>query len=336
MTHRISSLIILALVLATLWPAAGFATSLKIATIAPDGSFWMKEVQKGADEIAERTEGRVKLRVYPGGTMGNDQTVLRKMRIGQLHGGMMTLSSLSSVAPNMQVYGLPLVFRSYDEVDYVRQRMDQLLMKSLEDNGYISFGVIEGGFAYIMSNKPATNLDDVRGQKAWVPEGDVVGEAILQAAGISPVPLPVSDVLTGLQTGLIDTVAGPPVGAVALQWFTRTKYFTDMPILYSYGSIVFSQRAFLKLSEADRAIVREVMSRVSATLDEQTRRDNQNAREALAKQGLEFVTLTDEEKRRWQEVADTATESLDKRGAVPSKSLAELRRHLEEFRASDE
>ena len=117
------------------------------------------------------------------------------------------------------------------------------------------------------------------------------GKAILDAAGISPVPLPLSDVLTGLQTGLIDTVAGPPVAAVALQWFTRTKFFTDLPIVYSYGGIVVSKKAFAQLSEADRKIVRDVMTRVSALLDKQTRKDNLSAREALAKQGLQFVNL---------------------------------------------
>ena len=325
--------LVLSLALAAMiLPSIGQAAQLKIATVAPDGSFWMNEVKKGAAEIEEKTEGRVKIRCYPGGTMGNDQAVLRKMRIGQLHGGMIVASSLASVTPGIQVYGLPLVFRSYDEVDDVRAKVDGRLINDLADKGYVSFGLIEGGFAYIMSNKPTTGIASLKGRKAWIPEGDNVAEAILQASGLSAVPLPVSDVLTGLQTGLVDTVAGPPVGAVALQWFTRTKYLTDMPILYSYGLIVVSEKAFSKLAEADQKVVREVMGSVTLTLDQRTRTDNEQARHALAKQGIEFVTISPEEHEKWRQVAADATAKLDETGAIPTELLAEVRGYLASFR----
>ena len=201
-------------------PAAA-ATTLKIATLAPDGSYWMTALRESAAEISKRTDGRVEMRFYPGGTMGDDQAVLRKMRIGQLHGGGMLSGTLAARVPDLEVYGLPLLFRSYDEVDHVRGAFDARLLAELESNGLVAFGFIETGFAYLMSVDPVDSLDDLRGRKAWFPEGDAVGQAILEAAGLSPVPLPLSDVLTGLQTGLIETVAGPPVGAVALQWFTK-------------------------------------------------------------------------------------------------------------------
>jgi TRAP-type C4-dicarboxylate transport system substrate-binding protein len=308
------------------------AAQLKIATLAPDGSFWMTEMRQGAKDIEEATDGRVKIRVYPGGTMGNDQAVLRKMRIGQLHGGMMTGQSLAEVTSDLQLYGLPFLFKSYDEVDAVREQMDATLIQKLETKGYISFGLLEGGFAYIMSNKPATNLAEFKGQKAWLPEGDIIAGAIYDAAGLSPVPLPLSDVLIGLQTGLIDTVAGPQVAAVALQWFTRTKYLTDLPILYTYGSIVVSRKAFDKLDPADRKTVREILGRVSSRLDERTRSDNEQARKALAKQGIEFLTVDAAKLEQWHRVGVEATDSLRKQGAVPSNLVEELLRHLEAFR----
>lgn len=308
------------------------ATQLKIATLAPEGSFWMTEMRQGAKDIEEATGGRVKLRIYPGGTMGADQTVLRKMRIGQLHGGMMTGQSLATVTSDLQLYGLPFLFKSYDEVDAVRERMDATLIQKLDAKGYISFGLLEGGFAYIMSKKPATDLADFKGQKAWSPEGDIIAGAIYDAAGLSPVPLPLSDVLIGLQTGLIDTVAGPPVAAVALQWFTRTKYLTDLPILYTFGSIVVSRKAFDKIDAADRKIVREILGRVSSRLDDRTRSDNEQAREALAKQGIEFITVDAAKLEQWHRVGVEATNSLRKRGEVPSNLVEELLRHLDAFR----
>ncbi|MCK5378444.1 MAG: TRAP transporter substrate-binding protein DctP, partial [Acidobacteria bacterium] len=116
--------------------ATADAAQLKIATLAPDGSFWMTEMRQGAEDIEKATDGRVKLRIYPGGTMGNDQAVLRKMRIGQLHGGMMTGQSLAEVTSDLQLYGLPFLFKSYDEVDAVREQMDATLVQKLEAKGY--------------------------------------------------------------------------------------------------------------------------------------------------------------------------------------------------------
>lgn len=325
-------LFLAAVLIACVWAGSADATQLKIATLAPDGSFWMTEVKNGADEIEKATEGRVKIRVYPGGTMGNDQAVLRKMRIGQLHGGMMTGQSLAAVTSDLQLYGLPFLFRSYDEVDTVRSQMDATLIESLEAKGYISFGLIEGGFAYIMSQKPAKTLADFKGQKAWLPEGDLIAAAIYDAANLSPVPLPLSDVLTGLQTGLIETIAGPPVAAVALQWFTRTKFLTDFPILYTYGSIVVSQKAFNKINATDQEAVREILGRVSSRLDKRTRSDNAQAREALVKQGLEFVTVDIATHAEWEKVAIQATASLQERGEVPSNLVQEATHLLEPLR----
>ena len=275
------------------------ALKLKLATLAPDGSEWMNQVRQGGDEIKKRTEGRVSLRIYPGGTMGNDQAMLRKIRIGQLHGAMVVSSALSAIDKDQQLYGLPLVFHSYEEVDHVRAKFDEVVCSTLEAKGLVPFGIIEGGFAYILSVNPTTSLADLKGRKAWVPANDKIAQATLEAAGLSPVPLPLSDVLTGLQTKLIDTVAGPPVGAVALQWFTKATYFTDWPILYSYGSIVMGTKALNRLSETDREIVREVLTRISEQLNKRSRNDNIEARKALAKQGVQFVSMSEDGISQW-------------------------------------
>jgi len=311
-------------------PVSG--AQLKIATVAPDGSFWMKEMHKAADEIEGITGGRVKLRLYPGGTMGNDQAVLRKMRIGQLQGGMVTGQTLAEITKDLQAYGLPFLFRSYEEVDAVRKEIDPRLLEALQSRGYISFGLIEGGFVYILSNNPARSIEEFKGKKAWAPEGDKIAEAIYKAGGISPVSLPLSDVLTGLQTGLIDTVAGPPVAAVALQWFTRSKYLTDLPILYSYGSIIVSSRAFAKLSPEDRKSVQNILSKTSERLNERTRSDNLEARKALQKQGIKFVSVDSEALSQWRKIAVDATKRLKKDGEVPSRLLDEIEKILVDFR----
>src|SRR5512139_2770804 len=142
----VARFILLFVSLAVFMPAQ--AVVFKIATIAPDGTHWMEEMRKGADEIEKQTQGRVQFRFYPGGVMGDDNTVLRKIRIGQLQGGAITGGGLSEIYPDTQIYSIPFTFSSYAEVDYVRKRVDPLLIAGLKEKGFISFGISEGGFAY--------------------------------------------------------------------------------------------------------------------------------------------------------------------------------------------
>jgi TRAP-type C4-dicarboxylate transport system substrate-binding protein len=331
---KLIRLAIAPLVIAALLPADAAATQLKVATIAPEGSFWMQEARKGAAEIAERTSGRVELRFYPGGTMGDEQAVLRKMRIGQLHGGVILSGSLAASAPDLEIYNLPLLFRSYAEVDHIREEFDPILLEQVEQAGYVSFGLIEGGFAYLMSTFPATSLDDLKGRKAWLPEGDVIAQAILEESGLAAVPLPLSDVLTGLQTGLIDTIAGPPVGAVALQWFTKAQYLAEIPVMYTYGTIVLSQRAMSRLSDADAAVVREVMAKVTRALDRRTRTDNREALEALEAQGVRITAVSERMQVEWEDVAERSRSKLVDRMDIDAKLLDAIERELSTLRSA--
>jgi len=328
---RILISILFALLIAPTTGAQG--VRLKVATMAPDGTLWMKEMTKAAAEIKERTDGRVSFRFYPGGTMGTDSAVLRKIRIGQLHGGVILAGSLADIDPDFEIYSLPLLFRSYGEVDYVREKMDQVLIDGLAEKGYVAFGLTETGFTYLLSAKPTRTFEDLKGRKTWMMQDDPVSLAIVEAAGLSPVPLPISDVLTGLQTGLIDTVAAPPVGAVALQWFTKAKYLTDLPITYVSGTMILSSKAFNRISVEDREIVREVLVRANRTLDETSRSDNEEARKALAGQGVEFVNPTDDTYGKWEEIAAAATKKLIAQRNYDPASIAMIERLVESYRA---
>jgi len=328
---RIFLTFLIALVIA---PTVGAqSVRLKIATMAPDGTIWMKGLQKAAEEVKERTDGRVSFRFYPGGTMGTDSAVLRKIRIGQLHGGVVLAGSLADVDPDMEIYSLPLLFRSEGEVDFVRERMDRVLIDGLEAKGFVSFGLTETGFTYFMSSKPTRTFEDLKGRKAWMMQDDPVSLAIVEAAGLSPVPLPISDVLTGLQTGLIDSVAAPAVGAIALQWFTKAKYLTDLPITYVCGTTVVSAKAFKRMSAEDQAIVREVLDRANRELDATSRSDNAEAREALARQGVEFVDPTDETRAKWDEIAATATKKLVAQRDYNPATMAMIEDLVEDYRS---
>jgi len=243
------------------------AKTIKIASLSPDGTFWMKHMRAGAKEIKEKTQGRVKFKFYPGGVMGNDDNVLRKIRIGQLQGGAITIGSLSQSTPDTTIYGLPYLFSSLDDAAEIRKTTDPMLSKIIEKNGFVNFGFAQGGFSYLMSKEPIRSLDDLRQRKSWIPEKSDVGLSVFRYVGVSPVPLPMSDVLTGLQTGLIDTVVTSPIGALALQWHTHIQYVTDQPLNYLAAMLIIDKKAFYKLSKVDQEIVREVMEKVYKKID---------------------------------------------------------------------
>ena len=317
--------------LLTLSGAAG-AAPLKIATAAPEGTAWMREMRRAATEIDQRTAGRVHFTFYPGGVMGNEKSLLRKIRAGQLQGAAVTGSGLADIYRDIWVYGLPFTLRSYAEVDYVRGKMDGAMKDGLEKGGFVSFGLIDNGFAYLMSSHPVTRPEDLRGHKVWSPEGDPISQAAFTAFGVSPVVLPLTDVLTGLQTGLVDTVASSPVGAIALQWHTRVTNLADLPLAYLLGSLVIDLKAFDRLSGADQQVVREVLEAASAKLDRRNRQDSEAALRTLKQQGIQFTTASAEAQRRWELTVGAAMDKLAAQGVFSAEMLKTLRRHLEAYR----
>jgi TRAP-type C4-dicarboxylate transport system substrate-binding protein len=291
-------------------PATVSAKTIKIATISPEGTYWMKQMRAGAAEIKKKTEGRVKFKFYPGGVMGNDDSVLRKMHIGQLHGGAITIGSLSQSTPDTSIYGLPFLFSSIEDAEQIRKTSDPMLNKKMEESGYICLGIAQGGFTYLMSKQQINSLEDLKNQKSWVPEKSDVGLSVYSYIGVTPISLPLSDVLTGLQTGLINTIITSPIGALALQWHTHVEYVVDLPLNYLAAMMVIDKKVFDSLSEDDQAIVREVMGKVYKRIDEQNKVDNVAARQALINQGVKFVKLSDKEKEEWDKLGISVTNEM--------------------------
>lgn len=308
-------------------------TVLKIATLSPDGSAWMQEMRASADKIDQRTQGRVKFKFYPGGVMGDDAAVLRKMRVGQLQGGAVTAGALENVYPDSQIYNLPLAFKSFDEVDHVRKQMDKVLVAGYEKKGFITFGLAEGGFAYPMTKgNPIEKPGDLSSHKVWAPPDDKMSEHAFVAFNITPISLSLGDVLSGLQTNMIDTIAAPPVAALVMQWHTQVKSVTQVPISYIYALMVIDQKAFSKISPADQAIVREEMGKSFATMDQLNRKDNIKAFEALTKQGITVVKPSAENLNAWYELADKTQKKLVAEGVTSNAIYEQMEKLLIEYR----
>ncbi len=331
---KISTTIIKLTLLLFVFSPAAAAKTLKIATLAPAGTSWMKQMKEGARIINERTEGRVKIKFYPGGVMGNDQSVHRKIKIGQLHGGAFTPGGLAQIDNSIQSLGIPLMFDTLAEVDYVRARMDSVLKKQMESSGFVILGISEGGFVRILSKQPMQDLESIRDSKVWIPEGDRISEIFFRQAGISPISLPIADVFTGLQTGLIETVAVNPTSAISFQWHTSTSYMTEIPLAYLVGILAVQKKAFSRLSAADQAIVKEEMARIFERMDERNREDNLAAEIALQNQGITFVRPNPGETERWKSITESSIDELVASGVVSRDIVGQVKSHLQSFRDS--
>jgi len=305
--------------------------TLKLATLAPKGSAWMRVFSKGNRELVSRTGGMVRMRAYPGGVMGDDEAVLRKMRIGQIQiAGLMGMS-LGKINKEFHVLGAPFLFRNHEEVDHVLPEITDRLEKALGDKGYVLLGWSEIGFVYMMSKKPISSLEAVRKAKVWMPEGNPMSQAVFQKAGVSTVPLAVSDVLLALQTGLVDVIYAPPVGAIGLQWFTKVKYITRVPLCYSMGAVVMTRKAFESIPQDHRKILKEIFRKNLTPINAQTREDNEEALRLLAREGIQNVELRPQELERFQRIAQETMEEIA--GKVFSKAiLQKVDRLLAEFR----
>jgi TRAP-type C4-dicarboxylate transport system substrate-binding protein len=312
-------------------PALGVV--LKIATLSPEGSEWMQKMREGAKEIALKTDNRVKFKFYPGGIMGSEKAVLRKIRVGQLHGGAITAGSLAHIYPELRLYFLPMIFKSFEEVDYVRKQMDPLLISGLEQIGFVTFGLAEGGFAYVMSRAPVRNTDDLRNQKVWMPDSDITILEVMEAFDIKPISLPIADVRTSLQTGLIDAVTVSPIGAIVLQWHTRLKYLTDMPLAYVYGMLAVDRKVFEQITPDDQKIVRDIMGGVFRGIDQKNRKDNVEALKVLRKHGIQFVKPDSVTENQWHEVASAVSQRLIQAGKVSRNMVNTLHNHLRNHRS---
>lgn len=331
MRFQLASRIVVALMALLVIPA-GYAQTLKIATIAPEGSSWMNDMRAGAKAIEENTEGRVKFKFYGGGVQGNDKQVQRKMRTGQLHGGAFTSGAMNKFQKDGDLFSMPLVFNSIDEVRYVRKQMDPEIRRRLEDAGYVNFGFAGAGFAYMMSNQPLVTLNDLKGQKVWIPEGDPIGFAALRALGVAPVIMPVTDVMTGLQTDLLDSVTVPPVGALVFQWHTRLKYITELPIAYVYASLLIDRRAFSKISAADQQVVREVMEGTYRKFDQNGVRENSEALQALLDNGLQMVTPDTAQLNEWRSIVNASHRQMASDGTFDMALLDQMQGLIKAYR----
>ena len=309
---------------------------IKIATLAPQNSEWAEKFQKGSIEIQERTENRVKLKFYWGGAQGNAKKILQKIKIRQLHGGTFSPTDFQELYPDLNIYGLPFLFKDFDEVDYVRDRVDNQLEQGFKNLGFNTYGFAGGGFAYILSNEPIREYEDLKNKKIWLPQGDLISYEAMRSLNLLPVPLPMTDVLTGLQTGLIDIVAIPPVVALALQWHTKISYITRVPVLYAMGFLAIDSKMINRINTDDRKVLNEVISRIYSEVDSNSQQDSENAYEALSKIGIQEIQFDGDEYQKLTDLLEEPTKKMANDGFYSLELFNEIKMYIDDFRKSSE
>ena len=309
---------------------------IKIATLAPQNSEWAEKFQKGSIEIQERTENRVKLKFYWGGAQGNAKKILQKIKIRQLHGGTFSPTDFQEVYPDLNIYGLPFLFKDFDEVDYVRDRVDDQLEQGFKNLGFNTYGFAGGGFAYILSNEPIREYEDLKNKKIWLPQGDLISYEAMRSLNLLPVPLPMTDVLTGLQTGLIDIVAIPPVVALALQWHTKISYITRVPVLYAMGFLAIDSKIINRINTDDKKVLNEVINRIYSEVDSNSQQDSENAYEALSKIGIQEIHFDGDEYQKLTDLLEEPTKKMANDGFYSLELFNEIKMYIDDFRKSPE
>lgn len=295
-------------------------TVIKLGTIAPKGTGLEKNLSAAAKEVAEKTQGRVKIKIYAGGTFGDEPDMVRKIRIGQLHSAAFTGMGLGMIESEVRVLELPFLFDNQAEIDSTYKAMKPYFDQKFDAKGFKLLAWAEVGYVQIFSrDTPIKSKQDLQGKKMWMWEGDPLAQAMYETLGVVPVPLAITDVLTSLQTGVIDGAYSTPLGAIAFQWHTKAKYMSKINLTNATGAIVVSKKAWAKLSPQDQGIIEKIFQDRSSKLTAQSRDDNEKSLQSLKALNINVVELDPQAKAELESISKDVQQKLV--GKLYPKSL---------------
>ena len=283
------ALVLALLLLALPAPARAEVQTIKMATLAPDGSSWMNVFGKWKAAIEKRTGGQVKVKFYAGGVAGEERDVIRKMRLGQMNAAAITAVGLGLIQPDVRALEIPFLFKNEGELDRVRAALDADFRKKFEEQGFVLLSWGDVGPVRLYSNIPLKDKADLQKVKMWVWNDDPLLAKLFQRLGMNAVALGVTDVLPSLSTGVINGCNGSPLAAVALQWHQKVKYATSLELSQAVGAAVLTKKQWDAFTPEQRKIIDEETRTLSVDLIKQIRADNVNALAKMRSQGIEVV-----------------------------------------------
>jgi len=308
-------------------------TVIRLATLVPDGSVWDQSLKQAGAEWSRDTGGRVSLRVYPGGVAGSEEDVIRKMRIGQLQAAAVTVAGLAQIDPAFKAFTIPMFFDSYPELRAVLDKMTPILKQRLEEKGFVLLNWGHGGWVHVFSKQPVSTVADLKKLKLWVGVGDDRVSQLWKKNGFQPVALSTTDILSGLQSGMIDAIYITPLAALSLQWFRTTPYMSEIGLAPLVGGTIITKAAWSKLSPADQQAIGASCHRVETTLEAQVPKQDSSSVAEMEKRGLKVAPVTAAQATEWRQTAETFAQQM--RGEIVPADVMDLaRRERDAWRAA--
>jgi TRAP-type C4-dicarboxylate transport system substrate-binding protein len=285
--------------------------TIKFATVAPEGSTWMNSMKELEKTIREKTQGQIAFRVYAGGVAGDELDALRKIRIGQLQSAAFSGVGFGQILPSVRVLDLPFLFRNDKEIDLVHKEMEGFFAEQFRQKDFELLSWAEVGNVHLFSQEPIRKVSDLAKLKVWTWSGDPIAKETFSVMGTNPIPLAITDVTTALNTGMIDTVYAPPLGAIALQWNLYVKYMTSLPLAHSTGAVLISKNFAQKIPAEHFRIIKDEFHRSMERLTIELRKQTEESVVLLEKGGIKILPMPqDADLKEFYRVHDQVAQAL--------------------------
>lgn len=330
-TMPLRATLALPLLLLATRPAAGEPVVVKMATIAPEGSQYHQILREMAETWKSASGGAVEVRLYPGSVAGDDVDVIRKMRLGTLNAALLTSTGVAAVDKSVYALQIPMLYGSYEEVDYVLEKMAPNLEAALEAKGFVVLNWVDAGWVRFFTKTPVARPDELKPLKLFAWAGDPEALEIWKGSGFNPVPLPSTEISTALQTGLVSALPTTPQAAVLLQWYTHARNMTDVKWALLLGATLVNKATWEKIPAASRPALRAAAREAGLRLRAQTRTADHRDVQAMQKRGLNVVAVDAKGEALWRATAESAYARI--RGKIiPAEAFDEAKRHVADFR----
>ncbi len=284
--------------------------TIKFATIAPEGTSWMNTMKEYDAAVRKESGGRLGFKIYAGGVQGDEKSILRKIRVGQLQSGGFTGVGMGEIAPKVRILDSPFLVQNEEEIDMLYKEFSKEFEQAFEEGNYVLLGWAEVGFVHVFTSSPIRKSQDLRGLKMWTWEGDPIAETAFRTLGINPIPLSVIDVMTSLQTGLIDAFYTTPYASIALQWYVRVKYMVDVPLADAAGAVLISKKYYDQLPNDLQEILLRNGRLYISKLTQLSRKENEEAIVELKKKGIAILTANEKDLLEYIDVGARARRAL--------------------------
>jgi TRAP-type C4-dicarboxylate transport system substrate-binding protein len=299
--------------------ATADAQAIKLATVVPEGSVWDKNLKQMGEEWKQATGGRVTVTVFGGGSQGDEPTVLRKMRLDALQAAAFTAVGLGSIDAAFNVFDIPFFFESYDELNYVTEQLTPVIRQRIEPKGFVLLNWGHGGWTQVFTKKPVQTVDDLKRIKLYTSAGNDRMVQWFKANGFEPRAMAMTDILTGLTTGMIEGLPTPPLAAMLFQWYRQTPYMLDIGLAPIVGANIVTKKTWSAIPDADKPKLLEAATGVEKRLQVDVPKQDADAVAAMTKQGLTVTKATGAE---WRTQIDSLARTM--RGEMVPADIFDL------------